>query len=541
MYSVSLPQNSGLGTVTQATAGNDFVSQSLCIVSTNNPALGLFFLDPAEPATNELVTRLAATSYAFSTAQSTFNPTSSTTYKAFDPIPVADSSVTSSINNAWTIPAALYGGACSRKGVGFGIPWPPVVDGGRLQFPNGTECVQNIVTLSTECAAYGNQKHLDIDANLITNMRLKSTIGGTTFDITPTISASYTVNLTTGAETSAGTVPLTPTYVAPTCSNVVIGVEYTVTYSLSAKTISAVSAVIYYADVVANAAGGYDNTRWTRVRWQQTNETNQSLLSGNPGYLTGYPVLAGVLNQSGDAKVVNRFVNGLPMPMANPSGLCSTNAAQAATFRLNASYGCYHSLTVANLQAACTSSAVPAILTYSNGLFGVAGGGLTYSGNTVYLGAWGDASQNNITDWVQVTTDAYPTTATWNAATLTCSDVAVGYNIQVLVAKIGSSSNPQYQIQEARLTWKTGTWRFQDGVNANTGSTTDGYFTVQSSITFVARDQGLSTQVAAASPPLLPAFPSDVLYPFYSGRAVGMGVSMVLGGVVGVALLGLAW
>jgi hypothetical protein len=32
-----------------------------------------------------------------------------------------------------------------------------------------------------------------------------------------------------------------------------------------------------------------------------------------------------------------------------------------------------------------------------------------------------------------------------------------------------------------------------------------------------------------------------VLYPFYSGRAVGMGVSMVLGGVVGVALLGLAW
>lgn len=65
---------------------------------------------------------------------------------------------------------------------------------------------------------------------------------------------------------------------------------------------------------------------------------------------------------------------------------------------------------------------------------------LPLSGQTIYLGIWGDADPLNITDWVPVTVDAIPATQTWDVDSQSCVNAVVGFELQILTAKVRDES-----------------------------------------------------------------------------------------------------
>jgi tectonic-1/3 len=330
------------------------------------------------------------------------------------------------------------------------------------------------------------------------------------------------------------------------------------------------------------------------VTWKTTGESPIPK-SGSSGYVVGAPLLAGYQDTSGSKSAVLRLKDGLQLPAAGPNGVCSANAKSTVRFGKSQMSSCAIPLTKAALATFCGGSgttyadaylyqstayhnglsvkptdaspsketddrgAGPTVLSLKGDvpitsqlmdglLWGTADATLNLDTQTVMIAGWADADATNIADWkgcsTTDTTDcgtvftsltAPSTSMSWDATTLTCSNVAVGYDITILTQKVGTLDNPQYKVARVAIDWIYDDWQWQDNNQLYTVTTVDATalggdtadqhyrqnFPLKSSVRFVEAVQDSAVGVTPAKPSVFPSLSSDFFYPFLSAGPSG--------------------
>lgn len=241
--------------------------------------------------------------------------------------------------------------------------------------------------------------------------------------------------------------------------------------------------------------------------------------SGNPGYITGRPVLAGEYmtlpkdtetTGSVDKFAIAQYSGGLRFPLViNGDGTCKTSFSDTTIdfgeqilYGVDAKVGCSVSLDRGALETLCDESGVPS---YFNVSF-----------DTLRVGVYGNANPYKVdtkSSWLPFTPETVPSRIKFDGAYRVCPSLITGVEYEFLVAKVGNYKAPQEKIVAARIVYKTSTVSLDHAVNSKTNI----YFT--SSATFVMLEEGDGVPYVPAAPPLLPVLPYDVFYPFTQNRA----------------------
>ncbi|CAG9461453.1 unnamed protein product [Pedinophyceae sp. YPF-701] len=518
VHSVNLPSSSSIITISKTLASDGFLDRLLCVVDTNNPALGRFFLDPGAASESDLSTSRSAV------GESTWNPVTAsgglaTSYVAGSAVPAAYSDGTTgtlrfSAGNVFAVPEPGLSGEClALRPVGFGVNFPRL-DG--VQDRDLT-CVNRVTAATcTDASSLFRAARYDL-------LMLGSTAAASTF-VRATFANLGSVDLATGAFTAAtgaaATTAPAPAVAGSTCTGVVVAANVTVTYDLPGQAISAVTAEVVTADVALDTVAPFE----VQVTWRQASEITAGArrTSGtrNVGYVEGLPLRASTLTPS-DATL--SALTELELPQAGADGQCTAGGFRAtASFASDLASSCAQQYTLAELRTFCQSGALPLTLQLLNGIFAPASGSanLTFSGRDIFIGIYGDSDPSVAADWVQVSVESVSdlTPMTWSESDLTCSNVVTGLDVEVLTAQIGQIDNPQRVAQLARARFITGAWRWPDGLADAAASKP---FVLTNSVTFFAREQGDPVERAKKRPSFLPRLPSDAFYPFLEESAGG--------------------
>jgi tectonic-1/3 len=403
---------------------------------------------------------------------------------------------------------------------------------------SGTKYVDNIKVgiLRTSSPSLPTQY---VSANISAVWYLDAATGALTF----VSSQSYTTSSGSVNGTATTTATLGPfTFPEPTwnlatctCDNVLHSVSYLVTHeaggqvsSIPAPRIEAVVTSVT-ASSSAGVCGAAQVAQSYSVDWQLSDHVLSPPAeiirpkSGNPGYLIGRPVLSGNLHTQlitplagGSAASVTRSAiaqdtNGMSVLPIADDGLCTPSSGggtqQAVTFGQDAKFVCYLSLNLAQLQALCAAGV------------GV-GGVLPYFGNiSSMVGVWGSSSFEHVNEWVTLSV-ASPAAGTWFDGTRTCAGITTTVGLEFATTDAGAFKNPQTRILAARQTYATSTWQF-----LGEDPTLPQKFPVAATVTFVHVAATSIDVYTPRSPPLLPDFPNDLLYPLYIESAAPSTVS----------------
>lgn len=266
----------------------------------------------------------------------------------------------------------------------------------------------------------------------------------------------------------------------------------------------------------------------------QSNTLGTSLVirprSGNPGYLVGRPVLSGVLKTqeivetsatTGATSTVTRQsiaqdTAGLTLlPHTSTGSRCTTSGGvggHSVLFGQDAKFACYLPLTVAQLQMLCESAPALAVRPY-------------FGNVSTSLGVWGSSDFLHTNEWVTVDLPV-GAQGVWNAATRTCAGLTTSLNLEVATIDAGAFKNPQTRILAAKYTFAPATWRF-----THADATASQLFPVFAAVSFIHLPATGASDYTPSAPPLLPKFPSDLLYPLYienSARTATSGVTTTI-------------
>lgn len=231
--------------------------------------------------------------------------------------------------------------------------------------------------------------------------------------------------------------------------------------------------------------------------------------SGNPGYLPGYPLLAGKLDSNGDR--VKRFNAGLPVITSGRNGDCKNNALTQARFGESLVASCAFHLTKSDLEDFCTGSSSISINgeSVSDPIpFDFLGGLLRNDG--VQIGRWGGSRSLVPDDWITMEALGSPSISMeWDSESRTCRNVTVGIRYEFLTAFAGAAHNPQRFINFARAEFVYGDWQFP----SRAAETTSQRFFLRSEVRFVPQDQGSPSQAKPKEPPIFTPLPEGFFSP----------------------------
>eukprot|EP00474_Spongospora_subterranea_P008084 CRZ08542.1 hypothetical protein [Spongospora subterranea] len=361
-----------------------------------------------------------------------------------------------------------------------------------------TVCSRSLSPLSSACTGILSS------ATYTTNMFV-----GMTATASPEVPSGYlSVNVTsifyedpvTKVRTPVANVPV-PVYVNASCvcTNAIVGVSYNIGYSKSGQ-ISFVRASLKVSNVTASgkcspsASAKVEQTfSTTFIRdWVQIDDSRPK--SGNPGYLPGYPLLAGQKVILNGREFIEQQVNGLTLHASSTSS-CSLLESDRIVVGFGESLlsSCLIHLSATELETMCRAGKIS---DYLNVL------------DPLYLGQWGNSSYNNPSEWVFVTKDDPPSSFIWSSIRNSCIGVVDSLQIEVLTGFLGSVSNPQSTIVAARVKYGTTTWQMRTVTDSERQS-----FLIKVSVTFISLPEGGLTSVTPPAPPMVPYLPDDVLYP----------------------------
>jgi len=132
------------------------------------------------------------------------------------------------------------------------------------------------------------------------------------------------------------------------------------------------------------------------------------------------------------------------------------------------------------------------------------------------VGIWGNSDPDNANEWLQVRVSNFPfNEMSFAASPASCSNVVVGYDLQVLTGVAFASNNLQRKVLYVHLCFRTDTWTFPVTKSASEPHR----FYLTSTATFVSKDQEKRTNVKKPSPPLRTNVPEDIFYPFVTSSA----------------------
>lgn len=246
--------------------------------------------------------------------------------------------------------------------------------------------------------------------------------------------------------------------------------------------------------------------------------------SGNPGYLTHYPVRVGVVetneNSSSTAstEIVSEMTSGLRLPGLGDCNidmsLDSTALPIPVNFGEDSQTACSMTMTAAEFQALCSQDnpVIDALRV-----------------NFTRVARFGNSDPYLISEWLELDYDApvknsgvFVDSAATAAGTveLQCQGLITALHLEFLVANVGSVANPQHKIVAARAFHSTDTWRFwKSGTSGGDRSQT---FLMYTTVTFVWVESSQVDTLIPPAPPVWFSIPSDVFYPFTLNAATAL-------------------
>ncbi|CAK9009634.1 Serine/threonine-protein phosphatase ppe1 (Phosphatase esp1) [Durusdinium trenchii] len=309
------------------------------------------------------------------------------------------------------------------------------------------------------------------------------------------------------------------------CRDAVVGVRYEVLSNIQGE-IDAVYTHLVLADVPADASGGAVVAQSFEIEFVDSTlppEMDQPVrvVSGNPGYVQGLPVQAGnrtTINAGEeDEKVAVQYnANGLTiMAAGGPRGACFENSTAwwdailsqepnqtPVLFGVDTVSTCSVQLTFddfTDLTKWCRDYAAGPIFNLVPNV----------------VGSYGNANPWDPREWVDIFMDRSQILQTRpNPApgALMCQGFVDRVNIEILWTKTGEKQNPQPQILAVRGVLGQSNWVWRNSPSASARQT----FTLSHSVTFIEHKHSESDikPFKPEVPPIIPAIPSDVFYPF---------------------------
>lgn len=233
-----------------------------------------------------------------------------------------------------------------------------------------------------------------------------------------------------------------------------------------------------------------------------------NVISGTPGYLSGYRVRAGVLVTRDGKSAIQEAVNGFATPGGGKA--CDlNNYARVAFMQSVVSSGCYTVTSDEELQAMCTT-----------GTRNTLSAALNVSGNFMdYVAVTNDALTNDTTSWIPISgLDSVlgfaERNGTYDAVRRTCSDIVVGVSYKFVIAYAGLEFNPQNVIVGAFAEPIWGTWRIANTSDFSAAAATRQQLRFRATFWRHNEDSQETIRRKVKAPPILPRLDDSIFYPF---------------------------
>jgi hypothetical protein len=321
-----------------------------------------------------------------------------------------------------------------------------------------------------------------------------------------------------------------------TCYNAVAGLKYTLTYNTAGYiTAARVDLVLTH---LAAAAAATSNSSSSMLALQQTFQVAYNnidsvapnativarVVSGNPGYITGLPVQAGIAVSAADQAAVAYQPAGLQiMAAAGPMGSCfAQQVAGASQQTFWEALGKATPSTTPVLFGVDASSSCTVEMTYETFVNNITEWCVDMSASPLFqapaglvLGIYGNADPLQRHDWISLEVDRkgiQPTTRSPMPGALLCNNFIDAVDVELLWTKSGTTRSPQPMLLAARAVLKQSAWRWRQ--EPLIGATQK--FTISSSVTFVELKLGSSQRSNYKPEPVsvMPQLAYDIFYPF---------------------------
>nr|XP_022303176.1 tectonic-3-like isoform X2 [Crassostrea virginica] len=323
--------------------------------------------------------------------------------------------------------------------------------------------------------------------------------------------------------------PPTPTLNSSHCNSVVLEVEYHITHDGSVG-ITQVGVRLVLGSI---QTGDLPLTQSYSASFTSVNEINKTITerSGNPGYIVGKPVRAGVLVQNttqalGDRYAIVEELYNLTIIKSSATGTCLTDSAnrQQINFGINMVSGCLIRFNLFNVTADQYCNTMQD--TVIDAMEGVVD---TITRNDPRqlrrVATYGNSDPLIPGDWVQILREApAPTTSQDIQVTNegpSCS-LSMGMHTEILYANTGALANPQPKIIGVSFKYEpkqTITYTCAGSRCIPGNIEVDQTYEVRHSVTFIDASQP-ATGYVGEPPVFLAKVPYDFFYPFISSSSV---------------------
>ncbi|CAN0403321.1 unnamed protein product [Pylaiella littoralis] len=337
------------------------------------------------------------------------------------------------------------------------------------------------------------------------------------------------------------------------CKNALASTCYTISHD-GGGSVTAVSAALVLTDIPPGPNGGSSSAVSSQhfsveFRLDATSDASSEMTrsqdlgnlvergrSGNPGYLPGLPVLAGILASSDDFEYVaaggSSGGGGLDLMVGEGRG-CDDVGTSPVEFAYDGLGCCVLSLTRDALAEHCVGS----------GQYVDPDTGFTplafqnTSSSVEYLGSYGNSDPLDVSQWIEMPVASSADTASWDDKSGVCSSVVSTLEYRVLYAVVGSAANPQSKIVSAAARYGKSDWIWREEASSEQN------FLVCNSVSFKMHEQE-TRRYTPPSPPVVFTVPWDVFYPFFISTSGGSASSpsspsrYYFAAVVAVAALG---
>ncbi|KAJ3061772.1 Tectonic-1 [Podochytrium sp. JEL0797] len=290
-----------------------------------------------------------------------------------------------------------------------------------------------------------------------------------------------------------------------------VGLTFTFTYSVGGGggvVVSGVQILPRWMDVEVGVASGGVVGQVFESLWVLANSVPYPT-SGNPGYLTGLPVLFGTLLTEPVPAIAYfpSLQDTLTLPQdvyKNGMITCGADPLDRVQVEFGNDWvgGCtlYFGYTDLVGAAGCAGVRAKAYQALTGGVVG--GSKVDLVG---VVGRWGNSSVVDVGQWVNVIEDNLGDSSQPATNPGTCSSVLTSLSLQFLTTKLGSTSNPQHVIIGARVTKTWGAFSYRCILPNDCRSTvvpsTKQKFRVRASVSFVEVDAGTGVGQAFVPPP----------------------------------------
>ncbi|KAL5007458.1 hypothetical protein ScPMuIL_016264 [Solemya velum] len=342
-----------------------------------------------------------------------------------------------------------------------------------------------------------------------------------TMTVVPTAAAVHLCRNSAGLTSVCTTNEIrSPTFnnVTNTCDNAVVQVNYMVVYQ-GTDGISSLEIQFTFASV---GATNLPLVQEYRATYNKPNENDTVQRSGNPGYVIGEPIMAGVLDTNSSKQSIN--LNGnrnqwMTVVKASADGNCFNDSDDRSPvlFGVSMRSGCLLPFSLDNMTSAGFCQAT------QNAILLALEGTVSETIDRIRVATFGNSDPEKVGDWVSIVVSNKPSGTATSSITQSgpICELVMGMHIQIIYANVGSLANPQPKILGVSYIYNeredVGFTCIGAYCQLGTTAMSQGY-EVSQSVSFLDISQPAVGYVGEA-PIFLAKVPYDFFYPFLTAAS----------------------